>query len=53
MMKRLNSWDMSKKVHISECKTYIRVLHVGTNDLNSSQTSGVIGKQRSLTLQLY
>ena len=70
MIKHMNSWDMSKKVHKSECKVYVKsfpgvktscmkdylkpslkttpshfVLHVGTNDLNSNQTSEIIAKE--------
>ena len=70
MIKHLNGWDMSKKVHKSECKVYVKsfpgaktscmkdyvkpslrstpnhfILHVGTNDLNSNQTSEVIAKE--------
>ena len=70
MIKHLNGWDMSKKVHKSECKVYVKsfpgaktscmkdyvkpllrstpnhfILHVGTNDLNSHQTSEVIAKE--------
>ena len=70
MIKHLNGWDMSKKVHKSECKVYVKsfagaktscmkdyvkpllrstqnhfMLHVGTNNLNSSQTSEVIAKE--------
>ena len=70
MNKHLNSWDMFKKAHKSECKVYVKsfpgaktscmkdyvkpslrstsnhfILHVGTNDLNSNQTSEVIAKE--------
>ena len=70
MIKHLNGWDMSKEVHKSECKIYVKsfpgaktsymkdyvkpslgstpkhlILHVGTNGLNSNQTSEVIAKE--------
>ena len=70
MIKHLNGWDMSEKVHKSECKIYVKsfpgvktscmknyvkpslrstpnhfILHVGTNDLTSNQTSDVIAKE--------
>ena len=70
MIKHQNGWDMSQKVHKSECKVYVKsfpcaktscmkdhvkpslrsppnhfILHVGTNDLNSNQTSEVIARE--------
>ena len=64
MIKHRNDWDMSKKVHKSECRIYVKsflgsktysmkyyvkpslrstpnhfILYVGTNDLESNQTS--------------
>ena len=55
IIKRLNGWDMFKK--ISGMKGYVNpllrrtpnhfILHVGTNDLNSNQTTEVIAKKIS------
>ena len=70
MIKHLNGWHVSKKVHKSECKIYVKsfscakiscikncvkpslrstpshfILHVGTNDLISNQTSEAITKE--------
>ena len=69
MVKHLNVWDVSKKVHKSECKICVKlfpgaktsckdyvkqslrsttnhfILHVGTNDLNSNETSEAIAKE--------